>query len=242
MQLLSCVSHFDTGVPDAYCVYTPLAVASLSHVINAYTPDIAAKLALFADYLTGLSFLHDKKGIMHRDISPGNLAITSLYKPRGIIIDLDAATTLDASEDHLNGTIPFLAPEIMDLKRWEKEGKQGQQPPLYGRSVDTWALGLAIYALHAGQPFRWAQFVNGPMATTHVTRYAHVNFQNKINQDSQSAKDPAIRELLISIGRMTRYGAQSRASAADRLANILAVQKGQGRGTIESNRKRPWEG
>lgn len=95
MQFLNCVSGFDTGIPGAYCIYAPLAEASLSHVINAYTPDNAAKLAFFADYLSGLSFLHDQKGIMHRDISPGNLAITSLHNPKGIIIDLDSATKSD---------------------------------------------------------------------------------------------------------------------------------------------------
>lgn len=240
MQLVKCVSDFDTGIPDAYCIYAPLAVASLSDVIRAYTPDDAAKLALFADYLSGLSFLHDQKGIMHRDISPGNLAITSLHNPRGILIDLDSATISDTSTDHMKGTIPFLAPEVMALKHW----KQGEkQPAPYGRGVDVWALGLAMYALHAGQQFRWAQFTNhGQMAFNYVTRYAHANLQNKLYQARHSAVHPESRELLISISRMTVYEAHDRASASSNLTKILAAQKNQGRGTIVSNRKHPREG
>lgn len=100
-----------------------------------------------------------------------------------------------------------------------------------------------MYALHVGQPFRWAQFVNNvPMAVTHVTRYVHVNFQNKFNQASHSAMHSEMRKFLISIGRMTAYGVQCRASACGSLAKILAAQKDQGRGIIVSNRKRLREG
>lgn len=56
------------------------------------------------DYLRGLAFLHEK-GIMHRDISPNNLAVTSFEQPRGLIIDLDAATKDPESEDHVSHAI-----------------------------------------------------------------------------------------------------------------------------------------
>ena len=54
------MDHFDINVPDAYCVYAPLAVASLSDVITAYTAETTAIIALLADYLNGLVYLHDK--------------------------------------------------------------------------------------------------------------------------------------------------------------------------------------
>lgn len=134
LQLLECISNFDTKVPDACCIYTPLTSSNLADVITSYKPDVHAKTALFADYLNGMSYLHDQKGIMHRDISPGNLAITSFSKPRGIIIDLDAATTDSTSTDHMKGTLPFLAPEIIALKSLKG---QGPQPLPYDKSVDT---------------------------------------------------------------------------------------------------------
>ncbi|KAL8722595.1 MAG: hypothetical protein Q9225_000951 [Loekoesia sp. 1 TL-2023] len=241
VQLLECVSRFDTGIPDAYCVYAPLAVASLAQVIQANHPDTAAKLALFVDYLNGLSYLHDQKGIMHRDICPNNLAITSLHSPKGIIIDLDSATTSHTSTDHMRGTIPFLAPEIMSLKLFKSGEKQ---PPPYGKSIDTWALGLTMYALHAGQSICWAQFAtNSAPAVTYVTRNAHNSFQAKLGRDGQSAKDSENRKFLISITKMTMYKAEDRISASDALESVVPDRGGYGRGTIvpKAGRKRPWE-
>ncbi|KAL8727617.1 MAG: hypothetical protein Q9166_005925 [cf. Caloplaca sp. 2 TL-2023] len=235
LQLLKCVGNFDTGIPEAYCIYTPLAVASLSQVIAAYTPDIEAQLALSADYLSGLAFFHDQKGITHRDISPNNLVITSLHNPKGIIIDLDSATRSETSTDHMRGTVPFLAPEIMALKHRQVAEKQ---PPSYGRSVDTWALGLAIYAMCDGRPFRWQ---NPQRSVTYVTPYAHRSFQNKLAQDNRSAVLPETKAILNSIRRMIVYEPEGRASASESLARILAAQKDKGRGTIVSNRKRPLE-
>ena len=237
---MECVCKFDTKVPDAYCVYTPLAAANLSDVINGYTTDSIAKSALFTDYLSGLSYLHEKKGIMHRDISPGNLAITSLYEPRGIILDLDAATTSVASTDHMKGTLPCLAPEIIALKTWDGSCKQ---PPAYEKSVDTWALGLIMYALYTGQPFDWALFgatARDSVAT--VTPKAFANFQDRLGKFSQHTKSPAAQLALSRIARMTAWEKAYRISASDALQVLLQTRTSQARGTIvlKESRKRLW--
>lgn len=203
---------------------------NLSEIIATYTPDASAKAALFTDYLRGLSYLHGEKNIMHRDISPGNLAVTSLQQPTGIIIDLDAATNGNTSTDHMKGTLPFLAPEIIRLKKWTRTGKQ---PPSFEKSIDTWALGLNMYALYVGQSFRWAQFApTSSTADATVTLSAHQNFQNQLQKTIQKTEDLETRLFLDTITQMTAYDIEYRISATDALEDILSVRGIWPRGTI----------
>ncbi|KAI4266016.1 MAG: hypothetical protein L6R35_007004 [Caloplaca aegaea] len=233
--LLHSDDYFSPGVSDAYCVYAPLAVASLTNVIQDYSPDIAAQLALFLGYLTGLAFLHNEKGIMHRDINPNNLAVTSLYQPKGIIIDFDAASTSPTSTDHGQGTIPFLAPEIM---AWKLLKPRQKQPAPYEKSVDVWALGLSMYALHVGRSMNWRRFATTDVQ--HVTGPAYRKFQDTITQNIKGADGDAIPSLLLAISRMTMDRPEHRVSASEAHAMILEI-KGSDQGNIVQKRKRSYE-
>ena len=128
---------------------------TLKDVISSYETNSAAQLALLKDYITGLSHLHDK-GIMHRDIKPENLAIRSIQDPIGVILDLDAATTLKSSTDHTKGTVPYLAPEIIALKDWSPS--DGPVPQSYEKRIGLWTLGLSMYALMAPCHWSWRYF------------------------------------------------------------------------------------
>lgn len=190
--------------------------------------------------MSGLSYLHEQKGIMHRDISPGNLAVTSLNEPRGVILDLDAATRSVSSTDHMKGTLPYLAPEIMALKNWDGSCKQ---PPPYEKSIDTWALGLIMYALYTGQPFDWAFFgatTSGPVAT--VTPKAFTNFQDRLGKYRQNTKSSEAQLVLSTIARMTAWERTDRSSASEAL-QALKTRTSQGRGTIvvRKSHKRSWK-
>jgi serine/threonine protein kinase len=84
---------------------------------------------------------------MHRDIKPSNLAVSSLNPLRAIILDLGCATVATSSTDHMKGTVPYLAPEIMRLKqkRHTKDSCAKCQP--YTSAADIWAMGLSMYQL-----------------------------------------------------------------------------------------------
>ncbi|KAI4256236.1 MAG: hypothetical protein L6R42_006341 [Xanthoria sp. 1 TBL-2021] len=238
IHLLECVSNFDTKVPDACCVYTPLTSANLVDVINGYTPESMARLALFTDYLNGLSHLHEQLGMMHRDFSPGNLAVTSLQEPRGVILDLDAATISSTSTDHMKGTLPYLAPEIMALKQWDGAGKQ---PPPYEKSIDTWALGLIMYALYTGQLFDWTWF---GATKNRLTPKAYANFHERLGKYTEYTKNPEARGALSMITKMTAWKGGDREPAVDALDTLLQIRGNRTRGTIvpKASRKRPCEG
>ena len=51
LTLLECISNFNLKHPGAFCVYQPLAMASLSEVISHYTSDIFAQSTLLVDFL-----------------------------------------------------------------------------------------------------------------------------------------------------------------------------------------------
>lgn len=92
---------------------------------------------------------------MHRDIKPSNLGVVGITPPKGVIFDLDSATRDETSTDHLQGTLGYLAPEIVELKKWDRDRRAGGTrtlpPPPYGRKVDIWALGLSAYTIYSGK-------------------------------------------------------------------------------------------
>lgn len=225
-------------------MYAPLAVASLADMISAYQPDFPAKLTLLTDYLNGLSYLHDQKSVMHRDINPSNLAVVSFGNPKGIILDLDSATPSPTSTDHMKGTLQYLAPEIMDWKNWNNVG---QQPAPYGKSVDVWALGLSMFALYHGQPLRWASLVPRAEApstvSATVTRELHTEFHRRVRLRRASCLDPQAARFLEWIEQMTEYFPGDRISASEVLDLVLEAPKDRGKGSIvlKTGLKRPLE-
>ena len=204
------MQYTDTSLPSAYCVYVPLAVGTLTVIVNGYETDFESQAKLLVDYLSGLSFLHEKV-IMHRDISMNNLAVASFSNPRGIILDLDAATFDEFSGDHRKGTVLFLAPEIIELKR-------NPNAPEYGRSVDCFALGICMFSLSAGQEFRWKFFSTNGQAEF-VTLQGHEEFTKRMLQ-KRNACESAVHAAYYGILRvMTLY------EAKDRVASGIAFEQ-----------------
>ena len=230
LELLDCVYHFDTDVPDAYTVYAPLAVASLARLLGDYQFDFEAKVTLTIDYLSGLSYLNDELKVMHRDINPNNLAVTSFDSPKGIILDLDAATTSQSSTDHMKGTIPYLAPEIAELKNLQP----GQEPIAYERSVDIWAMGLSTFALFGGQNFQWAHFVPHGGTKSHlVMPELHAEFHRRLDRRQEALQDDAEGSMLLLVKLMTAYTSADRISPTWALVDAKDIKgKKDGRGTI----------
>lgn len=89
-------------------------------------------IGIIEQCLIGLRHLHDR-GIMHRDIKPGNIVLKSSYPIAVKLADFGLATATKFSRQ-MAGTIVYCAPELM----------AGGQ---YDCSVDIWALGLTILEL-----------------------------------------------------------------------------------------------
>lgn len=136
-------------------VIEPAATNSLQEILN---DPAAGRLSnadirrIAADWASGLVDIH-KAPAIHRDIKPGNLGLTAFG---GVIFDLGHMISGVGDDDHCAGTIPYLAPEIMTLKRYSSSG--GSNLPKLQRPVsaksDVYSLGLsmALWLMRLGNP------------------------------------------------------------------------------------------
>lgn len=230
MQLIECLEYSKSSVPSAYCVHTPLATVVIKDVIPTHQVGINTRIALLSDYLCGLAFLHEKKGVMHLDISPGNLAITSLEDPKGIIIDLDAAVKSELCSDHSKGTLPYLAPEIIDLRI-----NRSNKP--FGKSVDIWALGICMFDLSQGEFIWWGRNEN------RVSEDRHNKFLEKMGKMLTRAESDSEVDFCNWIEAMTAFIPENRETAGELYSQVSEVAKLVDRGSIVQQRiaKRPRE-
>ena len=219
MELLYSSSDPEPAYPGIYCVYSPLALANLQDVITTHSLNLSVQIGLLIEYLQGLAYLHDQKGIMHRDIKPDNLAVLSLCPPRGIILDLDNATLEEISYDGHQGTVPYQAPEVISLNFPPSGNRQS-----YGRSADVWSLGMSVFCALRGVQTRWSFFDPGPTrgsflpGTTHTDFVLETRLKN-FHKDvrKKSAKYAAHQKYVDFLTKMTLYHAKPRISASQAL-------------------------
>jgi tetratricopeptide (TPR) repeat protein len=108
--------------------------------------DIRDRLRLFVKVCEGVEHAH-QKGVIHRDLKPGNILVTDGGQPK--ILDFGVAratdsdiqtTTLRTDVGQLVGTLPYMSPEQV----------RGDPASLDTRS-DIYALGVLCYELLAGR-------------------------------------------------------------------------------------------
>ncbi|KAK4981333.1 hypothetical protein LTR66_010074 [Elasticomyces elasticus] len=101
-------------IVDIYIIMEPATSTKLGAISHN---DVKQSQIFFRDALSGLSHMH-KAGVIHRDLSPNNIGINKI-EPKAVLLDLGCAIKAETDMDCRVGTIAFLAPEIMALKRSE---------------------------------------------------------------------------------------------------------------------------
>ncbi|KAL8711863.1 MAG: hypothetical protein Q9220_003807 [cf. Caloplaca sp. 1 TL-2023] len=207
----------------------PLADGSLTAIANRYTINVAAQLYLLRDWLRGLSYLH-RKGIMHRDICPNNLGVLRRDPPQGVILDLDGAIEAEFDNEWRLGTLPFTAPEIIDLRLGATDTPYQPEWMPYSNSVDVWSLGLSALVMDKGSLPPWWQYDttnvqpnednSKPKGGNYVTEARYEGFSKRLERKFQDATEAGSKERLAFLKVcqwMTVYESEFRATATPML-------------------------
>lgn len=141
------ISVLDYGFDDQQRpYYTMEALASPQTLLEAGAAvDVPTRIGLVIQMFQALAYLH-RRGVIHRDIKPSNVLVENgvvklldfgLSEPRRS----DAEPTTAAASGSVSGSVPYLAPEIL------------QELP-FDESADLYAAGVMMYELLAGRhPF-----------------------------------------------------------------------------------------
>jgi eukaryotic-like serine/threonine-protein kinase len=139
------VGVFDWGAQDGtyFIVMEYVDGPSLSQVLRAdgpLHPNRAAEIA--AEVAAGLGFAHSR-GVVHRDVKPGNVLLTKSGQSK--VTDFGIARAMSSPDDELTqagsvmGTATYFSPE------------QAQGLPVDPRS-DLYSLGVVLYEMVTGRP------------------------------------------------------------------------------------------
>ncbi|KAL2426449.1 Serine/threonine-protein kinase Chk2 [Exophiala dermatitidis] len=114
----------------------------------------AEAAVILRQILVAVRFLHDHN-IVHRDIKPDNILMTSLAAGcRVVLTDFGAARRVPAQRHRMStviGTREYAAPEMLQVRREQKQSSSRQG---YTRAVDMWAVGcVAVILLTGGMAF-----------------------------------------------------------------------------------------
>lgn len=170
------------------------------------TQDVLKKL--LNDVLKGLEYLH-KNGIIHRDIKPANILIKESYDgPVAKITDFGISKLSDSINQQNNSalvvSIPYMAPEQLNVKRYGIDEK-------IGYNLDLWSLGVTIYEIITGNVL----FKNSDRDTSEqiMTNIMAPELPEKINELPQPFLD-IVRRCVVK-------DARERAQTADELIELL---------------------
>ena len=177
---------------------------------------------------------------MHRDIKPTNLGILGFSAFQGVILDLDEAKLGLSSHNHNNGTVSYLAPEILAIKDWDGEDhatKSPDKPRAYTNKVDIFALGLTTHGLFYDRNFTWQRFTtaDNPLPTRKsLTNELFDSYWDYLAAElcENEFFESLARLLLVSAQKMTQFDTTARSDARSLLETFQIPTKDFTKGGI----------
>ncbi len=142
--LVTCHSFFEEPREGVVGLLMDLVPGrSLADAMETRGLERGQSLALLAQVAEALAYVHGK-GLVHRDLKPANLVLTDDFweqptRPGAVkLVDFGIAASIDnaaqlTTPGTVIGTLPYLAPELVDPASWGKTG---------GPPRDVFALGV----------------------------------------------------------------------------------------------------
>ncbi len=129
---LVAIRHFFRANNTAYMVMEYYDGESLSEHLRLAEPTLPSKtaVALIKPILDGLATIHEK-GVLHRDLKPGNIYLASIGRP--ILIDFGAARF--ATGFHSQSLSVVLTEGYAPIEQYQRKGNQGPWTDVYGAAA-----------------------------------------------------------------------------------------------------------
>ncbi len=155
-QMLATLEHpniarlLDGGSTDdgrPYFIMEYIEGQSIDDYADSRQLGVRDRLALFLNVCDAVQYAHEHR-IVHRDIKPGNILVTSDGAPK--LLDFGIAKALDPDDDAPTGTITVA--RIMTPEYASPEQIEGRQATV---TSDVYSLGVVLYRLlTGGSPYR----------------------------------------------------------------------------------------
>ena len=183
---------------------------TVSEILRNDGPIEAKRAAgIAADVAAALGFAH-RKGVVHRDVKPGNVLITKTGEVK--VADFGIARAMTAtSEDNLTqtgsvmGTATYFSPE------------QAQGKPVDARS-DLYSLGVVLYEMAAGKP---------PFSADSPVAIAYKHVQEPIPSLGEAAPGVPRDYEAITLRALAKDPDDRYADGAAMRADLLRFREGQ---------------